>query len=108
MLLAADPLDAEARFVHGIVLLDAGQPTAAVTALRGVLYTDPTFALAAFTLGRAYDAAGDRPAGRRAYARALRTLQDPRPAGNRHEALLQQVEVGDIVAACQARLGGQS
>lgn len=107
MLLADDPLDAEAHFVRGIVLLDAGQPAAAVTALRGVLYTDPTFALAAFTLGRAYDAAGDRRAGQRAYARALRALQASGPVSDRHEALLQQVDVGDIVAACRARLGGQ-
>ena len=45
------------------VTLEAGEPEQAVAALRRALYADPTFSLAAFTLGRAHDALGDGPAG---------------------------------------------
>jgi chemotaxis protein methyltransferase CheR len=100
-LLARNPLDADAHFVYGLVVLEAGEPARAVVAFRRALYTDPTFALAAFTLGCAHDALGDQAAARRAYEQALRTLD---PADTRHELLLQQVDIGDIAAACQTRL----
>ncbi|MGA2395800.1 MAG: hypothetical protein ABSH03_20885, partial [Candidatus Lustribacter sp.] len=54
-------------------------------------------ALAAFFLGRAYDALGDGPASRRAYEQTLRTLD---PADDRYERILQQTDIGDIAAAC--------
>jgi chemotaxis protein methyltransferase CheR len=104
-LLAADPLDADAYFIQGLVALEAGEPATAAVALRRALYTDTAFALAAFTLGRAYDTLGDTAAARRAYEQALRTLN---PDDNRHELLLQQVDIGDIAAACRARLGGRA
>jgi tetratricopeptide (TPR) repeat protein len=96
-LLAADPLDADAHFLRGLVTLEAGEPAQAVAALRRALYTDATFALAAFTLGRSYDALGDMPAARRAFD----------PEDHRHELMLQQVDIGDIAAACRARLAGR-
>jgi chemotaxis protein methyltransferase CheR len=102
-LLAADPLDADAHFIRGLVALDAGDPAGGVAALRRALYVDPTFALAAFTLARAHDAQGDPVAAQRAYGQALRLLD---PDDHRHEVLLQQVDIGDIAAACRARLGG--
>jgi len=104
-LLAADPLDADAHFVQGLVTLEAGEPGRAAEALRRALYTDPTFALAAFTLGRAYDALGERAAARRAYGQALRSID---PGDQRHEPMLQQVGLGDIAAACRARLKGRT
>jgi chemotaxis protein methyltransferase CheR len=100
--LAADPLDAEAHFVGGLVTLEAGEPARAAAALRRALYADPAFTIAAFALGRAYDALGDRAAARRAFGQALRTLD---PGDRRHEAILAQVDLGDIAAACRARLG---
>lgn len=102
-LLADDPLDADAHFVRGLVTLAAGEPAQAAAALRRALYADATFALAAFALGRSYDALGDMPAARRAYEQALRTLD---PEDHRHELMLQQVDIGDIAAACRARLAG--
>jgi chemotaxis protein methyltransferase CheR len=102
-LLATDPLDADAHFVEGLVTLEAGEPARAADALRRALYTDPTYALAAFTLGRACDALGDRAAARRAYGQALRSID---PGDERHEPMLQQVGLGDIAAACRARLRG--
>jgi chemotaxis protein methyltransferase CheR len=104
-LLAEDPLDPEAHFVRGLVALGAGEPQRAVTELRRALYADATFALAAFTLGRAYDELHDGPAAQRAYRQALGLLD---PEDNRYELLLQQVDIGDIAAACRARLGGWS
>jgi chemotaxis protein methyltransferase CheR len=102
-LVTADPLDADAHFIGGLVALDAGEPARAVAALRRALYADPTFALAAFTLGRAHDALGDGAAARRAFEQVLRTLD---PHDDRHEPILAQVDLGDIAAACRARLGG--
>jgi chemotaxis protein methyltransferase CheR len=102
-LLREHPLDADAHFIHGLAALEAGLPALAVEALRRALYLDDGFALAAFTLGRAYDTLGDRAAARRAYERALRTLD---PDDDTHELLLQQVDIGDIAAACRARLEG--
>jgi tetratricopeptide (TPR) repeat protein len=102
-LIAADPLDADFHFLHGLLALEAGEPAQARDALRRALAADPTFGLAAFTLGRAYDALGDGRAARRSYQQALGTLD---PGDGRHEALLQQIDVGDIAAACRARLEG--
>lgn len=100
-LVEAHPLDADAQFLYGLVALEAGQPAQARDALRQALVADPAFCLAAFTLGRAYDALGDGPAARRAYRQALRTLD---PSDHRHEPMLQQVNLADIAAACHARL----
>jgi len=101
-LVEAHPLDADAHFLHGLVALEAGEPAKARDALRQALVADPAFCIAAFTLGRAYDALGDRAAARRAYLQALRTLD---PNDRRHESLLQQVNLNDIAEACRARLG---
>lgn len=100
-LVEAHPLDADAHFLHGLVALEAGEPGKARDALRQALVADPEFCIAAFTLGRAYDALGDGTAARRAYLQALRTLD---PSDRRHESLLQQVDLADIAAACRARL----
>jgi chemotaxis methyl-accepting protein methylase len=100
-LLAADPLVADAYFVRGLVELEAGDAGAASSSLRRSLYLDPSFGLAAFELGRAHDARGDAKAARRAYEQALRTLD---PEDERHRAILDQVDLGDIAAACAARL----
>ena len=100
-LVEAHPLDADAHFLHGLVALQAGEPGKARDALRQALVADPEFCIAAFTLGRAYDALGDGTAARRAYLQALRTLD---PSDRRHESLLQQVDLADIAAACRARL----
>jgi chemotaxis protein methyltransferase CheR len=103
-LIAVNSLDADAHFVQGLVTLEAGNPARAAAALRRALYADNAFALAAFTLGRAYDALGDSPAARRAYEQALRMLD---PEDHRHELMLQQVDIGDIAVACRSRLAAR-
>jgi len=101
-ILAIDPLDAEAYFVRGLAELAADEPASARGSLRRALYIDPTFALAAFQLGRAQDICGDARAALRAYRRALSTLD---PEDERYLHLLGRVNAGDIAAACRARLG---
>ena len=103
--LADDPLDAEAYFIRGLSELADGDPDASTASLRRALYIDPTFALAAFQLGCAHDRRGDRRAARQAFSRTLRILD---PDDDRHPALLEQIEVGDIAAACRARLAQDS
>jgi chemotaxis protein methyltransferase CheR len=99
--LARDPLDADAHYVRGLSELAIEDPVAAVESLRRALYIDPSFALAAFQLGRAHDRRGDARAARRAYAWTLRALAraDVLPRGMPDEA-----DRGDIAAACSARL----
>lgn len=104
-LLREEPLNADAYFVRGLVELESGAAGHAVQSFRRALYVDPRFGLAAFKLGRAYDAAGDPGAARRAYEQALRTL-DPEQEG--HDRILDQVDLGDIADACRARLAGAS
>ena len=103
-LLAASPLDSDAHYIDGLVTLGAGWPARAAAALRRALYADASFGLAAFTLGCAYAELGDDQAARRAYEQALRTLD---PEDDRHRLMLQQVDIGDIAAACRAWLSGR-
>ena len=96
-----DPTAVETRFVRAIAELESGDAVAAAESLRHVLYLDPTFGLAAFALGRAHEAAGDAAAARRAYQRALRTIDE---SDDRHDHLLEQVDLVDVATACRARL----
>ncbi len=101
-LLVHDPLNAGGHFLRGLVQL-AGDPAAAAVALRRALLIDPRFGLAAFQLGRAYDALGDADAARAAYETALHTL-DPDDA--RYDELLRQVDLGDVATAIRVRIQG--
>jgi len=98
---SSDPFAVETRFLQGIAELESGEGLAATESLRYVLYLDPTFGLAAFALGRAHEATGDPGAARRAYQQALRTLD---MADDRHDHLLEQVDLVDVATACRARL----
>ena len=96
-----DPTAVETGFVRAIAELESGDPRAAAESLRHVLYLDPTFGLAAFALGRAHEGAGDTTAARRAYQRALRSIDE---SDDRHDHLLEQVDLVDVKTACRARL----
>jgi chemotaxis methyl-accepting protein methylase len=93
-------VEAHVLFLRGLTQLEAGDVVEAAETLRGALYLRPTFALAAFQLGRAHDAAGDDGAASRAYRQTLRTLD----TDHAHDVLLEQVNLGDIAEACRARL----
>jgi len=86
-----------------VLELASGDSAAAVATFRRALYADPSFGLAAFQLGCAHDACGDLSAARRAHAHSLRLLASTGAAGC--ERLLGQLDVGDVAAACRARLG---
>lgn len=103
-LLREQPLNADAYFVRGLVELDEGDAARAVHSFRRALYVDPAFGLAAFQLGRAYDAAADPVAATRSYEQALRTLT---PEEGRHDRILAQVDLSDIAEACRARISGR-
>ncbi len=104
--LAADPLMADANFTRGLIELGYGDARAAIGSLRRCLYLDPDFGLAAFELGRAHEADGDRGSAERAYERALRSLRARDPEDERHRAILDRVDLGEVAAACEARLRG--
>lgn len=100
--LAAEPMNADALFVRGLAELGLEDADGAAASFRRALYIDPSFGLAAFELGRAQDARGAMGAAKRAYEQALRTLD---PDDDRHRVILDKVDIGDIAAACRARLG---
>jgi predicted TPR repeat methyltransferase len=99
--LERDPRDAEAQLLAGMLELAAGDAPAAVASLRRALYVEPTWALAAFQLGRAHDALGDDMAARRAYRQTLASLD---PDDERSAGLPGALAVADIAAACRDRL----
>jgi len=97
-----DVSSATTDFLRGLAELEASNLEAAVAALRRSLYADPTFGIAAFQLGRSFEALGDRGAAQRAYEQALRTLG---PEGeHRDDSLLEQVSLDDVRAAAVSRL----
>jgi chemotaxis protein methyltransferase CheR len=100
-MLVDDPGNADAYLVRGVTELAAGLPARAIESLRRALYLDPELTLAAFKLGRAHDALGQRDAARRAYERALDSLD---PLDTRHRHLLDQIDMGDVAAACRLRI----
>jgi chemotaxis protein methyltransferase CheR len=102
-ILAADPMNAEAHFVKGLSELADGDAEVAVESLRRALYVEPSFALAAFQLARAHDRSGDEQAARRAYVQTLRALASDTD-GSR--LMIEPDDVGEIAAACRARLAG--
>lgn len=98
-LTGAPAIEADEWCTRGLRQLDAGDPGEAVESLRRALYLDPTLSLAAFALGNAYEAVGDREAARRSYARALLSLD----RGGGHRAPLA-VTAADVALACEHRL----
>jgi tetratricopeptide (TPR) repeat protein len=100
-MLVHGPLDADAHFTRGLAELGLGDAQAAAASLRRALYVDPQFGLAAFQLGRALEACEERAAAARAYGQGLNTLNGE--SNERHAAILERVDVGDIAAACVMR-----
>lgn len=101
MLLEGNPLDADAYLARGLAELDLDDPSAAVASLSRALYVEPTFGLAAFSLGRAHDGLGDEVAAERAYERTLRIIDSGRC---RPAELVDQPDTGELAAACRARI----
>lgn len=96
-----DSMNAPAHFVCGTVELARGDASMAVRSLRAALYADPTFAVAAFQLGRAHDVLGEAQAARRAYRLALERIEAGSPA---YPWLFDDLEPADLAVACAVRL----
>jgi chemotaxis protein methyltransferase CheR len=94
-----DLMDPAAHYRHGLHALESGNPLAAVSSLRRVLYLDPGFELAAFALGRAHEEAGEPEAARRRYLQAIRMLGE-RP----QQRLAGPIDTSTVIDACEARL----
>ena len=71
---AADPLRAEARYLRGLALVDAGRDAEALVDLRKAVYLEPSSGFAHFLLAGALERLGDRSAAAREYAAAAETL----------------------------------
>jgi chemotaxis protein methyltransferase CheR len=102
---AAAPEAAHAAFETGLRSLSDDDPAAAVKSLRRALYLDPQFTIASLQLARAYDQLGDVGSAQRAYSRTLRLAGE---ADNPAVRLYGRVGVGDVAAACHARLAALS
>jgi chemotaxis protein methyltransferase CheR len=100
-LLEQEPLNADGYFIRGLAELGLGDAEAAAGSLRRALYVDPAFGLAAFQLGRAHEARGDRAAATRAYSTALNELGSD---GERHSAIREHLDVADMARVCEMRL----
>jgi len=97
------PADALESMLQGLADFEADDVPAAVVSLRRTLYLDSRLGLAAFQLGRAHEALGDRGAARRAYQQALRTFEGD-DAPDLDDAVLGQVDLDDIIVAVRMRL----
>ncbi len=80
------PLSVELHFLHVACLLEQGEETAALEALRRVLYLDRGAAVAHFCLGSVLARRGDRAGARRAFRNvadlcAARPTEEPVPLG---------------------------
>jgi chemotaxis methyl-accepting protein methylase len=96
-----DPLDAAAHFLRGLAEAEGGNSQGAIAAFRAALYAEPSFALAAFQLGCAYETVDDPEAARRAYRRSLAGIDSGTEVDH---ALLGQIPITDVKAAIQLRL----
>lgn len=97
-----DRMNPELHYLHGVAELESGNASAAVAALRRVLYLDPSYSLAAFALGRAHEVAGDVDAARRRYEQTLRMLGSHLDDA---EWIGGSIDPATVANACHARLG---
>src|SRR5262249_2996016 len=101
-LLAAQPVEAEAHLLLGMLHLDGGEIEPALESLRRATFLDASNALAHFSLGRAYLSLGTRQRARPALTHARRLLAplpdtEPVPGGD-------GVAVGELRSAVDAHL----
>jgi chemotaxis protein methyltransferase CheR len=81
--------------------LQAGDATAAVAALRKVVYLDPDHAIAQFQLGLAFELQGESRQARRAFSVARAALSRSSAAA---EAALEGYQIGELVRMIDHRL----
>lgn len=69
------PVHTELRFLHAVVLLEAGQPADAARAARAALYLEPTLVMGHVTLAQAEATLGNTQAARRSLRNAAELLR---------------------------------
>jgi chemotaxis protein methyltransferase CheR len=101
---AEDPV--AAALARGAALLEAGRDAEAATALRRLVYLDPTLAIGHFLLGEALRRQGDRSGARRAFEAAGRIAGSLPPGATlRHGEGERAGRLADAAAAAADRLG---
>lgn len=73
--IAAQPLDAGARYLHAVIQKEAGRPEEAARSLRQAIFLQPDLVLAHFALGDIAREGGRRAEARRHFANALALLE---------------------------------
>lgn len=104
---AGYPLDAEARYLSAVLLLEMGRDAESAGAARQALYLEPDLALAAVALGTGLRRTGDLRGARRAYRTAATILRRRPPDeelpfgdGERAGGLLRTVQ--SLIALVEA------
>jgi len=70
-----DVLDANAHYVHALILAESGLIKEALKSLGKALYVNPTFALAYFVMGTLQQKEGEKDKARRSFQRTLNLLE---------------------------------
>ena len=101
----ADPLRADAYYLHGLALANQGRDSEALAELRKAVYVDPMAGFAHFLLGGVLARLGDAPGAARSYRAAAETLG--RNADDHDAVELGGRTVNELVDLCWQLAGGR-
>ncbi|HEU0130178.1 MAG TPA: tetratricopeptide repeat protein, partial [Mycobacteriales bacterium] len=102
---AADPLRADAHYLHGLALANLGRDADALVELRKAVYVDPLAGFAHFLLAGVLARLGDAPGAARSYRAAAETLG--RTSDDEAAAELGGRSVAELVELCWQLAGGR-
>jgi chemotaxis protein methyltransferase CheR len=102
---AADPMRADAYYLHGLALANLGRDADALVELRKAVYVDPMAGFAHFLLAGVLSRLGDAPGAARSYRAAAETLG--RGADTEVAAELGGRSLGELVDMCWQLAGGR-
>ncbi len=100
----ADPLRADAHYLHGMALANLGRDADALTELRKAIYVDPMAGFAHFLLAGVLSRLGDTQGAARSYKAAAETLG--RNADDAEATELGGRPIGELVEMCRQLAGG--
>ena len=101
----AEPLRADAYYLHGLALANQGLDAEALVELRKSVYVDPLAGFAHFLLGGVLSRLGDAQGASRAYRAAAETLG--RTADDAMASELGGRSIGELVDLCWQLAGGR-
>jgi chemotaxis protein methyltransferase CheR len=102
---AADPMRADAYYLHGLALANLGRDADALVQLRKAVYVDPLAGFAHFLLAGVLARLGDAPGAARSYRAAAETLG--RNTDDADATELGGRGVGELVELCWQLAGGR-